>query len=54
MAEHGVAFRLFLNHDAHGKDVVNLVEATALRLHLLMNRVVVLGAAGHGRLNADL
>ena len=54
VAEHGVALRLFLNHDAHGENVVNLVEAAALRLHLLMNRVVVLGAAGHGRVDAHL
>ena len=37
VAEHCVAFRLFLNHDAHGEDVVNLVETAALRLHLLMD-----------------
>ena len=54
MAEHGVAFRLFLNHDAHRENVVNLVEAAALRLHLLMNRVVVLRAARHGRVDAHL
>ena len=54
VAEHRVALRLFLNHDAHGEDVVNLVEAAALRLHLLMNRVVVLGAARHGRVDAHL
>ena len=54
MTEHGVALCLFLNHDTHGENVINLVEAAALRLHLLMNRIVVLGAARHGRLNTDL
>ena len=54
VAEHGVAFRLFLDHDAHREDVVNLVEAAALGLHLLMNRVVVLRAARHGRVDAHL
>ena len=54
VAEHGVALCLFLNHDAHREDVINLIEATALRLHLLMNRIVVLRAASHSRVNAHL
>ena len=47
MPQHRVAFALLFHHNAHRKNVINLVKTTALCFHLLMNRVVVFRPASH-------
>ena len=53
-AERLVALAHRVDHDAEGDQVVNLIVEQVLRLHLLVDRVEVLGAAGHLGLDLGL
>ena len=52
-ADRAVALAVGLDEDAHGGQVVDLVELLAAPRHLLVDGVEVLGAAGDRGLDPD-